>query len=802
MANLRRYTSMPLAVLVTNAAVAAAITCSIDAPTAAASLQMGVPVVISGSMSKDGSVLVSVGATVVARVNGTALGGWSTSYTFPYTSLGAQAIHAVATATVGGGTGNATDVAVTITPLDLATVLPTPGQSVQTDFASVVYGSTMKLQTGGSGTSVQSLTGTIVGSTVPIRTKCTTAGTVGSGAVFSASFDGGSTFPITGLTPTAGVPIALTGAGTGMSIAWAAGTGVLNEVSDATCSQIKDRATGANHFNQAVATKQPIIAPGKNGCVELIGDGVDDVMTSSRNIVAPGTQATTIYLVMRLITWGTGVRYVSDNTGGGHTLIGGSSSPSLLQYSGNQVASQDISPGSYECTSAVFTNSASDYMRRGDNAKYFGGTAGNSASTGRALFAWGTSPSLFANMAVLGYFEFPYAVTDAQDSAFRSAIREKYGDDVRIGATIGTGSVANGARQSVQASSALPYQVEKVITAAVDFDELQVAWPNYYGVSETGTGAPITITASLKTTDGAVLGQFKFGGTATGTIASKDDLTSDRLKLPSTVLAGTDRVLSFHWSGANGVPCITGAGRMSTARGDKIEQTATDKTMGGTVVDGGLNLGMFPVRIIGKNSGKTIVLAGDSKVHGVLDVMDTTGNVGELERSFAPSVACINIAVSGDTANNFANNAYSIRARRMACASYGTHIVSNFATNDIAIPRTAAQLITDHQKMNTTFWPGKPYYLLTCTPHTAGTYTAVNGSDQTVDSNDAARLTFNTTVRAGASGFTGFYDTTPVACLAGNNAKWNADGTPGKYTADGIHETAYCNTQYNFPVPA
>ncbi len=123
---------------------------------------------------------------------------------------------------------------------------------------------------------------------------------------------------MTGITPSVGVPIAITGSTslTGMTVAWAAGTAALDQVWKATASLASDTSLNGKTFGQAVVTKQPTITFGKGGKCGLLLDGVDDLLTSALNLPAPGTTPYLIYIVSKITLQVGGVdAWLADSTG-------------------------------------------------------------------------------------------------------------------------------------------------------------------------------------------------------------------------------------------------------------------------------------------------------------------------------------------------------------------------------------------------------------------------------------------------------------------------------------------------------
>jgi hypothetical protein len=415
-----------------NSISSGSLACAITSPTAGASLSQGTPVTITGTISVPGTVVVKLGGVTLGSA--TVVGfNWSYSWTPQVGDVGAQTLNATVTASVGGGTANAPGVAVTVAasgPINFATYFPGAYQIVQTDIG-LTYGSTP--YAAGTGTPpVGTLSGTPSGAVVPLLFKCTTAGTIGSGAVFAAYADGtGSTPFMTGITPSAGTPVSLTGVGAGMSMAWAAGTAALNHTWTATCSGLADQSGNARHYTQTSPTLQPLITLGPNGVASIANPtAANGIRYLESTWAAPGTTTPMMILaVFRALGWNAGSgRLIGDASFGNALAILqlDGSSPALEQYgasAGN--ISTDLAINAWGVLEAKFNNATTDYIKLGAAAAVTGTNCGNAgASTGRQIFARAGGNAGAFELAALIY------TAPASTTAFRSAVTSKYGVSV------------------------------------------------------------------------------------------------------------------------------------------------------------------------------------------------------------------------------------------------------------------------------------------------------------------------------------------------------------------------------------
>ena len=201
----------------------------------------------------------------------------------------------------------------------------TPGtvlQSVQTDLG-LTYGGTPLATAGNTSTTVLTLSGTLATVPVPIWAKSTNSASIGAGATFNIYYDGlGVTPAMTGVAPTAGVGVALTGAGAGLTLTWAAGTSVNNDSWKATCSAWADQSSNLFHYTQAGVTAQPLVGLGLNGFPALLFDGVNDSLNNNAfTLPTPGTTPTSVLLVARVDSHVLNSAVVDDNNNGGNIAI-------------------------------------------------------------------------------------------------------------------------------------------------------------------------------------------------------------------------------------------------------------------------------------------------------------------------------------------------------------------------------------------------------------------------------------------------------------------------------------------------
>ena len=170
-----------------------------------------------------------------------------------------------------------------------------------------------------------------------------------------------------------------------------------------TVSAWADQSGNAKDYSEA--TNQPTYnATGLNGRPTLTFDGVNDLLSSSLNLAAPGTTPTWFFFCMKQITWTMLDILLGDGAAQAHLLYQATATPQLsLNSSLDSAHNSAATIGAWVRTEGLFTNSVSDYLKCGATS-VTGTGAGNSASTGRKI---GKTQSLsgFANMEIfaLGY---------------------------------------------------------------------------------------------------------------------------------------------------------------------------------------------------------------------------------------------------------------------------------------------------------------------------------------------------------------------------------------------------------------
>jgi hypothetical protein len=286
---------------------------------------------------------------------------------------------------------------------------------------------------------------------------------------------------------------------------------------------------------------------------------------------------------------------------------------------------------------------------------------------------------------------------------------------------------------------------------------LQLVIPNFYfnllaspGSTEAGPGSGTSITASIEY-PAATFTQVKFSGSATGSPADNSLLVSDAVSI--AIPNGAQFFVRTWFSNANGIMfgLYSSSNGLSTGDGTVFGVTTPDLTMSGSITQATNVVGVAPCAIIAQTRKASVYLLGDSRVFGLRDTGDSSGDLGELARSLGPTLAYINGGCPGDRSVDFTTGTHG--ANRRALMAYTSHMISNFGINDVTAGNSPASVLSAYQTI-TGYHPG-PKYICTIAPQTTGAWTLANGSDQTVTANEANRVSLNTSIRSGVANFAG-----------------------------------------------
>jgi lysophospholipase L1-like esterase len=190
-----------------------------------------------------------------------------------------------------------------------------------------------------------------------------------------------------------------------------------------------------------------------------------------------------------------------------------------------------------------------------------------------------------------------------------------------------------------------------------------------------------------------------------------------------------------------------------------------------------------PISIRSQTSISSYALAGDSRSSGLFDVPnDQYGNIGTAVRLFGKRVPLVNVAVPGDTAQDFAISSQSSRRQALLQEANSTKVFIALGTNDVIfLGRTASDTLADINVIGAAI--GK-----TVIPMTLDPATDVSNTSIARPAAETQRKAFNGAVRASSQ----YLDPAIVLEAAGQTGFWAS----ASYEGDGTHETNTGNQYY------
>lgn len=303
---------------------------------------------------------------------------------------------------------------------------------------------------------------------------------------------------------------------------------------------------------------------------------------------------------------------------------------------------------------------------------------------------------------------------------------------------------------------------------------------------DTGLGATAAVTAAIEYN--GVFSQVLFSGSTSGTIADASLIFSDYTSV--SIPAGATFWVRVFWHNTAGTFYNSW---QNTFLGESVALSATvisDQTMSGTITNSAA-VSHPPIAVLGMTSNASVVILGDSIGSGYpfgLDTEDSSssvtgrdGKVGVIARSLG-SIPFINLSNGGETAQG----CFAASTARRLLWSKGSHAITQYSVNDLNFAgRTAVQIVADLQSVWSNLSGFQKVYQTTTTPLSTSTdawATVVNQATLVA----TERVNFNTAVRAGITGATGFFDVASALESSLNSGKWTVTPTP-PYTSDGIH---------------
>lgn len=319
---------------------------------------------------------------------------------------------------------------------------------------------------------------------------------------------------------------------------------------------------------------------------------------------------------------------------------------------------------------------------------------------------------------------------------------------------------------------------------------------------ENYSNGPITYQASIEYPAGTIDGTFTFGGSTSGS-CNGNNVWSDWINLTTPIPNGA---MAYFRAWENASAASTGIltgypGTGYAAGGDGIEVSATSvasKTGGGAIAFTSGFAPIYPLAIIGMTNQPSVALDGDSRVTGILDTGDISGDVGELARSICPYYGCVNLGSPSELAQRVGNASGATPyefTNRENLAPIITDDVDEWGINDVNTSVALATIEANQQLIWTTaVFPNAKHFQVTQPPFTASTDGWTTATNQS-----ALNANFSPLGSGSVWGqlnswelmpHTGLVQTFPLANTvqpAANDGLWIYSGGP--YTTDGKHES-------------
>lgn len=290
--------------------------------------------------------------------------------------------------------------------------------------------------------------------------------------------------------------------------------------------------------------------------------------------------------------------------------------------------------------------------------------------------------------------------------------------------------------------------------------DVEVDYGNWYGTSggAQGDGATdLTVSFSVMTLGGSITRGY-FGQTRQGIVKPGGLLTG---KAPFVGAKGSYfyilTYVSGNWPTGLTINYARGNGQDTVGDGNNTDSgegiaspTGTDVTTTGTK-SASQQLCYSPFMIRGTTRTANVpcmLVEGDS----IITYSNEAPDMGWAVRAIANGYPYVKVCQPGETAQQWAANgtAMSLIEGRMGALKFGTHAIYAYGRNDVSGGRTLAQLQGDW----ITGWGRQGLSIVgfqaTITPRPTSTDNWITLGNQTVDVNEAVRLTANAWLRDGA----------------------------------------------------
>jgi hypothetical protein len=191
-------------------------------------------------------------------------------------------------------------------------------------------------------------------------------------------------------------------------------------------SQWDDSSGNGLHYSQGNGANQPLYdaTGGPNGTPIVRIDDSARSLSSALALAAPGTTPTTVWAVIRQVTWSIN-KHILWGSGSALILYTPGTTPNISVYNGSVAnANNALAVGAWGRALIYSSNSTSDRLQlAGTNIT--GGNAGNAASTTRLIGNSSASQSAVFDIAELIYIN--RALTAGEEAAMDAYCTARYG---------------------------------------------------------------------------------------------------------------------------------------------------------------------------------------------------------------------------------------------------------------------------------------------------------------------------------------------------------------------------------------
>lgn len=331
------------------------------------------------------------------------------------------------------------------------------------------------------------------------------------------------------------------------------------------------------------------------------------------------------------------------------------------------------------------------------------------------------------------------------------------------------------------------FQTRTTHFARSNITSIQFVIPNVYGKAtggEDGCGATATVTASLEYPVGTIIRET-VAAASSFSIPNNTTVITDPLTVSIPYGATFFERIWFSCSTGIIFSGVNSPNHINLSTDGFVFGVTTPDLTGGGAVGFNATFNFFPLAIISQTTRPAICLTGDSRVSGLNDNVDTSGDLGEFARAVGPSRAYINLGTPSDRAMWGTGTNYTTR---LAMTVYCSEILTNYGINDTGSGQTAAQLVTSMNAFIAQFPVSKRVWVADLPPATSS---SDSGITQTPRSDNAQRIIYNNDLRAGnvIVGAAGFMEVANVLETSQDSGIWI---TPG-YTTDFLHESQLAN---------